>query len=114
MLISSPSGGQTGAAVSFLETIESARAFLERNGRVSLRVLKLEFGLNDDQTEALVAELVDVQQVAALEGKVESPRVYRRLHSLRGWSHGKKKQVFPRGPRASGSDALRARDRVRL
>ncbi len=41
-----------------------------RNGRVSLRVLKLEFELNDDQTGALVEELVDAQQVAALEGKV--------------------------------------------
>ncbi len=58
--------------MSLLETIENARAFLERNGRVSLRVLKLEFELNDDQTEALVEELVDVQQVAALEGKVLS------------------------------------------
>ena len=56
--------------MSLLETIENARAFLERNGRVSLRVLKLEFELNDDQTEALVEELVDVQQVAAREGKV--------------------------------------------
>ncbi len=58
--------------MSFLETVERARTFLERNGRVSLRVLKLEFELNDDQTEALVEELVDVQQVAALEGKVLS------------------------------------------
>ncbi len=56
--------------MSFLETIENVRAFLERNGRVSLRVLKLEFELSDDQTEALVEELVDVQQVAAVEGKV--------------------------------------------
>ncbi len=46
--------------MSFLKTIESARAFLERNGRVSLRVLKLEFELSDDQTEALIEELVDV------------------------------------------------------
>ncbi len=53
--------------MSFLETVEQARVFLERNGRVSLRVLELEFELNDDQTEALVAELVDVQQVAVLE-----------------------------------------------
>ena len=55
--------------MSFLETIESARAFLERNGRVSLRALKLEFQLDDDQLEALVEELVDIQQVAAREGK---------------------------------------------
>jgi uncharacterized protein (DUF362 family) len=44
----------------------------------------------------------------------EPCRVCRRLHSLRGWSHGTYKQVFPRGPRAGGSDGLRARGRVRL
>jgi TOMM system kinase/cyclase fusion protein len=58
--------------VSFLETIESARAFLSRNGRVSLRILKREFDLDDDALEELTEELVDVQQVAAREGKVLS------------------------------------------
>jgi hypothetical protein len=33
--------------MSFLETIEKARAFLERNGRVSLRALQREFNLDD-------------------------------------------------------------------
>ena len=56
--------------MSFLDTIERARAFLERNGRVSLRVLKREFELDDEALEELVEELVDVQQVAAREGKV--------------------------------------------
>ena len=55
--------------MSFLETVEKARAFLQRNGRVSLRALKLEFQLDDDQLEALVEELVDIQQVAARDGK---------------------------------------------
>ncbi len=58
--------------MSFLETIESARVFLERNGRFSLRVLKREFQLDDDALEELVEELVDVQQVAARKGKVLS------------------------------------------
>lgn len=58
--------------MSALETIERARAFLERNRRVSLRVLKREFGLHDEALDELVAELVDVQQVAAREGKVLS------------------------------------------
>ncbi len=56
--------------MSFLETVEKVRAFLERNGRVSLSALRLEFGLDEAQIEALVDELVDVQQVAAREGKV--------------------------------------------
>ncbi|MCZ6887682.1 MAG: AAA family ATPase [Gammaproteobacteria bacterium] len=58
--------------MSFLETIESARAFLERNGRVSLRVLKREFDLDDEILDELVEELVDVQQVAARSGDVLS------------------------------------------
>ena len=58
--------------MSFLETVELARAFLERNGRVSLRGLKREFGLDDDALDELVEELVDVQQVAAREGNVLS------------------------------------------
>ncbi len=50
--------------MSFLETVEKARAFLERNGRVSLSALRLEFGLDEAQIDELVDELVDVQQVA--------------------------------------------------
>ncbi len=53
--------------MSFLETVEKARAFLERNGRVSLRALKREFELDDDALDELVEELVDVQQVAVRE-----------------------------------------------
>ena len=57
-------------AVSFLETIAKAKTFLQEHGRVSLRALKLEFALNDETLEGLVEELVDVQQVAALKGKI--------------------------------------------
>ncbi len=56
--------------MSFLDTVERARAFLERSGRVSLRGLKRQFELDDDALDELVEELVDVQQVAAREGKV--------------------------------------------
>ncbi len=56
--------------MSIIETIERARALLERNGRVSLRVLQREFALDDDALEEVASELVDVQQVAAREGKV--------------------------------------------
>ena len=58
--------------VSFIETVERARALLGRNGRLSLRALKREFGLDDAALDELVAELVDVQQAAALEGKILS------------------------------------------
>ena len=54
------------------EDLERARALLERNGRLSLRALRRQFGLDDGALGELVEELVDVQQVAALEGKVLS------------------------------------------
>ena len=38
----------------FLETIERAKAFLERNGRVSLRVLKRDFDLFDPTRDQIL------------------------------------------------------------
>jgi class 3 adenylate cyclase/predicted ATPase len=58
--------------MSFLETVVRAKRYLREQGRVSLRGLEREFGLDRDTLEALLAELVDVQQVAAREGKVLS------------------------------------------
>jgi class 3 adenylate cyclase/tetratricopeptide (TPR) repeat protein len=55
--------------MSFLNTVRRAKAYLEEQGRVSLRALRREFGLDDDALDELVQELVDVQQVAAREGK---------------------------------------------
>ena len=54
--------------MSFLETVEKARAFLERNGRVSLRALKREFNLDDDALGELIEELVEIQRVAVRDG----------------------------------------------
>ncbi len=53
----------------FLETVESARAFLERNGRVSLRALRREFDLDEDGLDELVEELTEIQGVAVREGR---------------------------------------------
>jgi hypothetical protein len=53
--------------VSFLGTIESARAFSERNRRVSRRVPKREFGLDDEVPGEPAEELVDAGQIAARE-----------------------------------------------
>jgi class 3 adenylate cyclase len=52
--------------VSFLETVERARILLERHRRVSLRALRRELAVGDDELE----ELVDVQRVARREGTV--------------------------------------------
>ncbi len=58
--------------MSFLDTIRRAKTYLEEQGRVSRTALKLEFDLDDARLESLIEELVDVQQVAAREGKVLS------------------------------------------
>ncbi len=58
--------------MSFIETVRRAREFLRDEGRISLRGLKREFNLDDEALDELVEELVDVQQVAAREGKVVS------------------------------------------
>jgi hypothetical protein len=48
--------------VGFLETIASAKDFLREHGRVSLRALQHEFGLDGDVLDELVEELVDVRR----------------------------------------------------
>ncbi len=55
--------------MSFLETVERARAFLERNGRVSLRALQREFNLDDGALDELIEELVEIQRVAVRDGR---------------------------------------------
>ena len=61
--------GKRAAHVSFIETIERARALLERNSRLSLRALQREFALEDDALEELVEELVEIQRVAVRDGR---------------------------------------------
>ncbi len=58
--------------MSFLNTVVRAKSYMEGQGRVSLQALRREFDLDEDALEELVEELVDVQQVAAREGKVLS------------------------------------------
>ncbi len=55
--------------MSFLETVERARAFLERNRRVSLRALQREFDLDDGALDELIEELVEIQRVAVRDGR---------------------------------------------
>jgi len=55
----------------FYEVVEQVLDLLQREGRVSYRALKREFGLDDDYLEDLKAEIIDAKRLAMDEdGKV--------------------------------------------
>ena len=56
--------------MSFLATVDQARAFLERQQRISLKALRREFGLDAETFADLIEALVQVQAIASLEGEV--------------------------------------------
>ncbi len=68
--------------MSFLETVEKARAFLERNERVSLRALQREFDLDDGVLDELRAELAHARGDAA--GRERHLREAHRLYTEMG------------------------------
>ena len=48
----------------FSEMVKEARGLLEDKGRVSYRMLRLEFTLDDKQLDVLKEELIDIEEVA--------------------------------------------------
>jgi hypothetical protein len=55
----------------FYDVVNEVLALLQREGRISYRALKREFGVDDDYIEDLKAELIDAKRVASDEnGKV--------------------------------------------
>jgi hypothetical protein len=54
--------------MNLLEIITQVRAFLEENGRISYRMLRRQFALDEEALEDIKEELIDVQRVAADEG----------------------------------------------
>ena len=56
--------------MSVLEILRRVRSHLEENGRISLRMLRREFALDDDTLAEVIEELVDVQRVARREENV--------------------------------------------
>src|SRR5690606_37056220 len=42
----------------------------------------------------------------------DPPRLFRRLHFLRGWSYEEVYEIFARSPRTRGAHGVRARERV--
>lgn len=56
-------------AVSFLESLRRAKEFLAEQRRASVRALGRELGLNGEELDELVEELVDIQRVVERDGK---------------------------------------------
>ena len=57
--------------MAFVEIVDRVTSLLRDRVRISYRVLKREFALDDEQVEDLKAELIDAQRVATDEnGKV--------------------------------------------
>ncbi len=56
--------------MNLFEVVEQIRGFIERNGRVSQRMLRRQFDLDDEELDEVIEELVDVQQVAVRDGNV--------------------------------------------
>ncbi len=56
--------------MSFIEVLRRAKALLRDERRLSLRALKRELAIDDDEIEEIASELVDAQRVAILEGGV--------------------------------------------
>lgn len=66
--------------MNLLEVVREVRRHLEENGRVSLRMLRRQYELDDETLDELIEELVDVQRVA------------RREENVLVWSGGEKQQ----------------------
>jgi len=56
--------------LAFLDIVRDAEAHLQENGRVSIRALRREFGVDDETLEDLIEELVEVQRAAERDGNV--------------------------------------------
>ena len=55
--------------MSVLEIVRQVRRHLEESGRLSYRMLRREFALDDDTLAEVIEELVDIQRVAVREDK---------------------------------------------
>ncbi len=56
--------------MNLLDIIRDVRRHLQENGRVSLRVLRRQYDLDDNLLDELIEELADVQQVARREQNI--------------------------------------------
>ena len=56
--------------MNLLDVLSHVRRHLEENGRLSLRMIRRQFEPDEDFSEEVIEELVDVQSVARREGNV--------------------------------------------
>jgi class 3 adenylate cyclase len=56
--------------VNLFDVVREVRRLLEENGRVSQRLVRRQFGLDDDALAEIIEELVDVQRIAQREDGV--------------------------------------------
>ncbi len=56
--------------MNLLDVVRDVRRHLEENGRLSLRMIRRQFELDDDSLEEVLEELIDVQSTAQREGNV--------------------------------------------
>lgn len=80
--------------MSFLKTVSQARAYLQENGRVSVRALQRECDVEGDALEDVVAELCDVLEVARRDGD--------RLVWMADADGGREERFSPGGDRSPG------------
>src|SRR5215475_10639980 len=53
--------------MNLLDVVREVRRHLEENGRLSLRMLRRQFELDDEALNEVIEELVDVQRIASRE-----------------------------------------------
>src|SRR5215475_4664948 len=101
-----------GWAMTFEEVLTQALAMLQRQGRVSYRALKRQFGLDDEYLEDLKVEIIEVHQLAVdQDGTVlvwtgdaratsESAPPATQIATPREQQHNRATQVLPPPPEA--------------
>ncbi len=82
----------------FYEVVEQVLALLQREGRVSYRALKREFGLDDDYLEDLKAEIIEAKRLAIDEDGKVLVWVGEGEEAKRGKGEKEKKDLGPRTP----------------
>ena len=69
--------------MNIIEVLEQVRKLLQQQGRLSYRILKLQFELDDEYLEALKEELIDIEEWMPCIGMTATSRKPEAMASLR-------------------------------